>query len=372
MAGSVPNAKWASGTPQVILNEDFVAYDEAITKQQQLRLMPPLVYVDAATVRVEATADCPAETMFVGIPNVLNPNTFVNGGLSDNAKRSNISNVSMIFTSGDIWGAEKASQWYAILGISAGAVNSTFTLKAMPWIRVHAQVSQTIEFGTNLDATTHIGYGFTANEFTGGMIYVVTGASKGLMRTITLNSNGATSPGTVTYSGTALSLSQGDWFIILPSTNFKWLGDVWNNASSNITEVGDLILGKQHYFFTANDNWICPFTWNALFGTGIGGGSGANTGTPGLYGVAGTRAIKTKYAPTPGTVYAVTMGSAGLSGGGPTSGGATTLGALISLAGGVNYNVGPVDAVGLWGYGNGGDPSIPTNGKAGCLLIEKE
>jgi hypothetical protein len=88
--------------------------------------------------------------------------------------------------------------------------------------------------GTNVTPATGIGYGFTTDEFAGGLIYFISGASKGLIRTITANNNDSTTGGTVTYSGAALSVSAGDWFIILPPTNFRWLGDILNKSTGDI------------------------------------------------------------------------------------------------------------------------------------------
>lgn len=43
--------------------------------------------------------------------------------------------------------------------------------------------------------------------------------------------------GTITYSGTVLTMTQGDYFVFLPtSINFRYLGMVLNNNSSNIQQ----------------------------------------------------------------------------------------------------------------------------------------
>ncbi|RLA88132.1 MAG: hypothetical protein DRG58_08820, partial [Deltaproteobacteria bacterium] len=65
-------------------------------------------------------------------------------------------------------------------------------------------------------------------------LLVLSGTSKGLIRTITANNNDNGTGGTITYSGSALTMTQGDWFIVLPNTNFRYLGMILNNASSNI------------------------------------------------------------------------------------------------------------------------------------------
>lgn len=377
---------------QKITKEDLNELQNYILQQQQARLTPPLVRVDNATVRIEATADCPAQTMFVGIPNILNPENCTSGDLSDTKRRSVTTNVSMNFAAGDLWGAEKASQFYAILA-KADNTDTGFVLKAMPWIRVKAQVGQTINFGTNLNASVSIGYGFTADEFVGGKIYFMTGASKGLMRTITANSNGATVPGTVTYSGDALSLSQGDWFIILPPTNFRWIGDVFNSASSNIDSIiHNLIFGLPYYTWqTAGTyDWVCPFTWGdpgwySALADGAGGGGNGGSGTPGVNGGGGgggSEQVKDYLLSlTAGTVYTITIGaaaaatslgavlvlSAGANGGNPTGGAAGGTGGNAGADGdtGATGNGGDGGG-GIWGHGGpGAVGSTATSGKNG-------
>jgi len=277
---SIPNPKWAAEGKQIILKSDFLAIEQAIVGQPQVRLIPPLLWLDVATVRVEANAGCPVGMQFTGLPNILNSGTQIHGGLSDNKIRTNTGNVSAIFGAGGLWGAEKASQWYAILAL-AGDEDTTFTLKAMPWIRVKSQAGQIISFGTNLDASVNLGYGFTANEFIGGMVYVITGASRGLLRPVTANSNGATSPGTVTYSGTALSLAQGDFFIILPPTNFRWLGDVWNDAAGDFLAAERFLAPEFPLVITSTRPVILPQGKVSGYLTISAGGGGPNNADDG-------------------------------------------------------------------------------------------
>ncbi|HZE21238.1 MAG TPA: hypothetical protein VE082_04215, partial [Desulfobaccales bacterium] len=40
--------------------------------------------------------------------------------------------------------------------------------------------------------------------------------------------------GTLTYDGAALTLAQGDWAVVLPAANFRYLGMVLNDASGNL------------------------------------------------------------------------------------------------------------------------------------------
>jgi hypothetical protein len=136
-------------------------------------------------------------------------------------------------TSSQFWGNEKSNQWYVVYAVAAD-VDTTFTLKSIPLMRFSSQASQVITLRNNANGAD-IGYGFTTDELQNGKILVLTGASKGLLRTITANNNNNTTGGTVTYSGTALTMAQGDYFVVLPPTvNFRYLGMVLNNNSGNI------------------------------------------------------------------------------------------------------------------------------------------
>jgi hypothetical protein len=156
--------------------------------------------------------------------------------LTDGYHRVNFADTSMNFaTSTTFFGSEKASQYYEVFGVAA-AGDTDYTLKAMPLMRYSSQASQVITLRNNLDAA-NIGYGFTTNSLVGGLIYILSGTSKGLMRTITANNNNNTTAGTITYGGSALTMTQGDWFIVLPpGTNFRWIGPFYNNVSSNIAQ----------------------------------------------------------------------------------------------------------------------------------------
>ena len=255
---TVPNAKWQPGTgKQVILKENFVDLENAILSQGTVRMQPPLVWVDVATVRVEATPDCPAAMQFTGLPNILNSAVQVGVGLTDGKIRTNTSNVSMLVASGGLYGSEKNSQWYALFALAANT-DTTFTLKSMPIMRVKSQASQVISLGTLTTPATGIGYGFTTNELIGGLIYVLSGASRGLMRTISANNNDNSAGGTITYSGAALTLAAGDWFIVLPpGTNFRLVGTFFNNSSGNIVKfrrLGNEViwLDTVNYTYDAN------------------------------------------------------------------------------------------------------------------------
>jgi len=233
---AIPNEKWQPGTgKQVILKSDFVDIERGILTQGQVRMQPSLVWVDAATVRVEATPDCPATMQLNGIPNILNPSTQVSGSLSDGIVRTVDSNVSLGMATGGLYGitqTEKSSQWYAIYAIAAAEV-TTFNIKAMPIMRFYSQSSRVITIRNNLNLA-NIGYGFTTDELVGGKIYFISGTSKGLMRTILHNNNNNSTGGTIEYSGSTLSASAGDWFFVLPFTNFRFIGTVFNNSSGNI------------------------------------------------------------------------------------------------------------------------------------------
>jgi hypothetical protein len=135
-------------------------------------------------------------------------------------------------TAGSLWGSAKASQWYAIYAL-AGATDTIFTLKAMPVLRVASQDGQTVSL-RNTANTAGIGYGFVAGELAGGQLLVLSGASRGLARAVTGNNSDNGVGGTITYDGAVLSLAQGDWFVVLPKTNFRYLGMAFIDAGGNL------------------------------------------------------------------------------------------------------------------------------------------
>ncbi len=230
----LPQAKWNSGTGrQVILKGDFDKIEQAVVESFELAQSPALEYLSASQVQVNAIADCKARVMLTGFPSPLHRGVLVDGGLADGRYRENATPALLDLTvTGSLWGTEKASQWYAVLGV-AGAGDTTFMLKGMPVLRVSSQASQTITLRNNAN-TANIGYGFSANELVDGKILVLTGASRGMMRAITGNNSDNGTAGTLTYGGSALSLAQGDWFVVLPQTNFRFLGMILNDGSSNL------------------------------------------------------------------------------------------------------------------------------------------
>jgi hypothetical protein len=230
----VPQSKWGSGTGrQVILKSDFEKVEGALLEAFDLTYCPDLVWVDATQVKIPATADCKARVVHCGFPSPLHRGLFVDGGLSDGKYRELSADVVMDFdTPSNLWGNEKTSQWYVIYALAASA-DTTFTLKAMPVMRFSSQVAQVITL-RNCGNSGDIGYGLSTNELANSKLLVFSGASKGQIRTITANNNDNGTAGTVTYSGTALTLAQGDWVMVLPNTNFRYLGMIFNDDSSNI------------------------------------------------------------------------------------------------------------------------------------------
>jgi hypothetical protein len=230
----LPQTKWASGTGrQVILKSDFEKIEQAVLEGLQLALAPPLEYVDQVSLRVNATGDCQARVLLCGFPSPVHPGQWVSGGLADGRYRENSTSQVLNFgTSGSLWGTEKASQWYAIYAL-AGSGDTSFTLKALPLMRVSSQATQIITLRNNGD-TADIGYGFSADELAAGKILVLSGESRGLVRLITANNSDNGTAGTITYGGNALTLASGDWFVVLPHTNFRYLGMVFNGSDSNL------------------------------------------------------------------------------------------------------------------------------------------
>ncbi len=230
----LPQTKWGSGTGrQVILKGDFAEIEQAVLEAFELTRGPGLEFVDSATVRVNATADCKARVMMSGFPSPLTRGHWVDGGLSDGRYRENAASTSLnLATAGNLWGTEKSSQWYAVYAL-AGVSDTIFSLKAMPVMRVGSQAGQVITLRNNANGA-NIGYGLVTNALAGASLLVLSGASRGLIRALTANNNDNSTAGTLTYGGGTLTLAQGDWFIVLPATNFRYLGMILNDSGGNL------------------------------------------------------------------------------------------------------------------------------------------
>jgi len=230
----LPQSKWGTGTGrQVILKGDFEKIERALVESFELTQAPSLEYVSASQVRAPATADARARVMLLGFPSPLGRGLWVDGDLADGRYRENAATASLdLVVAGSLWGTEKANQWYGVYAL-AGAADTTFSLKAMPVMRVSSQSTQVITLRNNANSAD-IGYGFTVNELVDAKILVLTGASRGLIRPITANNGDNGAGGAITYGGSALTLAQGDWFVVLPKTNFRHLGMVLNDAAGDL------------------------------------------------------------------------------------------------------------------------------------------
>jgi hypothetical protein len=247
----LPQSKWSGGTGrQVILKGDFAKIEQALVESFELGGGPSLEYVSPSQVRVNATGDCKSRAMLSGFPSPLHRGLWVDGGLTDGCYRENAAPEIMdLETPANLWGTEKAEQWYCVYAVAA-STETMFSLKAMPVLRVSSQNAQIITLRNNADSAD-IGYGFVADELADGKILVLTGTSRGLGRSITGNNNDNGTGGTVTYDGGTLSLAQGDWFIILPNTNFRGLGMIFNDATSNL--VPFIQDGRRVAYFAARE-----------------------------------------------------------------------------------------------------------------------
>jgi hypothetical protein len=171
--------------------------------------------------------------MLCGFPSPLHRGAWVHGGLTDGRYRANSAPETLnLAVADDLWGTEKSSQWYCVYAL-AGATDIIFSLKAMPLMRASSQAAQTITLRNNANSAD-IGYGLVADELAGGKILILTGASRGLGRAITANNSDNGTGGTITYDGSPLTLAQGDWLVILPNSNFRYLGMVLNDAAGNL------------------------------------------------------------------------------------------------------------------------------------------
>jgi hypothetical protein len=187
---------------------------------------------------------------------------------------------------------EKNTQWYIVYALAADD-DTDYELKAMPIMRVKSQTGQAIKCGTNQTPASGINYAFTDADLVGGMVYFLTGDSKGLMRAITVND--VDTDTRITYGGAALTVAAGDWFVVLPpATNFRMVGTFFNNSAGHIDPFrrdGNLVSWTTSLTLTGTDDVgiCCPFAVEAIVafeGDGVGpvpyivaigggGGSGA-------------------------------------------------------------------------------------------------
>ena len=230
----LPQTKWGASTGrQVILKGDFAKIEAALLESFELDRHPGLEYVGASQVKVNATSDCKARVMLCGFPSPLHQGSWVHSGLTDGRYRENAAPETLDLAVADnLWGMEKSSQWYSVYAL-AGATDIIFSLKAMPMMRASTQAAQTITLRNNANSA-NIGYGLVADELVGAKILILTGASRGQVRSITANNSDNGAAGTVTYDGSTLTLAQGDWFAVLPNTNFRYLGMILNDAAGNL------------------------------------------------------------------------------------------------------------------------------------------
>jgi hypothetical protein len=229
----LPQTKWGDGTGrQVILKGDFARIEEGLVESFELERGPSLEYAGPGAVRVSATGGCKARVMLCGFPSPLHPGLWVSGNLTDGRYRENAAPETLDLAAGGLWGTEKSEQWYCVYAL-AGAADLIFSLKAMPLMRVDSQEAQTIALRNNADSAP-IGYGFAADELAEAKILILTGASRGEVRVVTANNSDNGTAGAITYGGSLLALAQGDWFAVLPNTNFRYLGMVLNDAAGNL------------------------------------------------------------------------------------------------------------------------------------------
>ena len=230
----LPQSKWGSGTGrQVILKSDFDKIEQGLLESFEISGSPALEYVDGATLRVQATPDCKARLLLNGWPSPLNPGQWVDAGLSDGRYRENAAPVTLNFpTTGSLWGSAKASQWYGVYAL-AGANDTIFALKAMPVLRVASQTGKPSACATPATPPTSATALPPASSRRANL-----GAQRrlpGLARPLTGHNTDNGTGGTITYGGGALSLAQGDWFVVLPpNTNCRYLGMVFNDAAGNL------------------------------------------------------------------------------------------------------------------------------------------
>lgn len=240
-------ARYADTGTHTALNSDLRTLIAAVRQAWEAQFAPNYIYVSATQIRIPATEDSPARVLLTGFPNILTcGGQFLPAALADGHHRQITAALTLDITnSAHLWGTEKSNQWYIVYALAADA-DTAFTAKLMPLMRVKSQAGQVISLGTNGTPATGIGYGFTADELVDAKIYLLNGASAGLLRVITANNNDNGTGGTITYGGNPLTVAQGDWLAVLPNTNFRFLGTVFNNGLGDIPgffKVGRMVFG---------------------------------------------------------------------------------------------------------------------------------
>lgn len=148
----------------------------------------------------------------------------------------------------------------------------------------------------------------------------------------------------------------------------QWLCTVDNNVTNPDTGGAGWIRSQPRGIqqFSASGNFTVPTGVHRLFGQGWGGGGGAGGSNPGCTtgGGAGGSYGAGWFDVTPGAVIPITVGAGGLAGGTGGAGGTTSIGALLSVPGGLgslpNTVVGGFNDGGLTGGAAiGGQVSIP-------------
>ena len=223
---------------KAILEKHFYHIIEAIWEMGRNLTVPHLQWLNVAQVQTPNLGDVfDSGLLFCGFPRLDSPGVFIlppnNSGwfaFSGGGTTMTLSNAI------ERWGSEKPSQWYAVYAKDMyWPIGSSiyYQFKAMPLMRYSSQAGQVITLRNNLN-TANIGYGFVLDEFAAGLIYVLSGTSGGLTREITANNTDNDVGGTITYAGAGLTMSQGDWFMIIPPLNCRWVGNALNDPTSNL------------------------------------------------------------------------------------------------------------------------------------------
>lgn len=170
---------------------------------------------------------------------------------------------------------------------------------------------------------------------------------------------------------------------------YKWDGTNWRartfgqtvvapaTQSNAATQLSQLFIGNRKAVFTTNGTSTVPtgITTFWLSGCGGGGGGAGAESTNGGQGGGGAEcAYRTAVSVTPGNSYSVTIGAGGAGAGGNSnggSGGTTSFGSLLSLAGGDggSYTGGGAGLSGGFGGSAGGDTITDIGGAGGGTLF---
>lgn len=187
-------------------------------------------WVSVSQVKIVATSDVPAKFTLDGLYGGKDLG-HVKAGSSGEEVENTADDVMDITTDVDT-GLEHPSNWYGIFAIKSG---SNFILKAATFIRVKLDSANKVLTGLHTNPGADANYSWVADAYNDSKILVITGSKRGTLRNVT-DSGTVGSNSFIDYDGASLGLVNGDCIMISPAgaTNFRYVGSIYNDGSSNI------------------------------------------------------------------------------------------------------------------------------------------